>query len=64
MCYCQGILYQAVTEESRGKSARTGKCENELFIDIPLSNERDNEIYLKYMEFSSCVTVPKFIKFN
>lgn len=64
MCYCQGILYQAVTDESRGKSVRPGKCKNEPFIGIPLRNERDNEIYLKYIESSSCVTVPKFIKFN
>lgn len=64
MCYCQGILYKAVNEEFKGKSVRTGKCKNEPFISIPLRNERDNEIYLKYIESSSYVTVPKFIKSN
>ncbi len=64
MCYCQGILYKAVNEESRAKSVRTGNGKNEPFIGIPLRNEREKEIYLKYIESSSCVTVPKFIKFN
>ena len=57
------IYFKSVNEESTGRDGVTHKHHDKLFIGISLGNERDIEIYLKYIESSFFVTVPKFIQF-